>query len=171
MSGSSIASLIMKVSRLTFASSLNPNIAHGWPGTFISAEKSLITDVLTPLEIFVDVEGDKYLARIVRTFPPKSLTSRTKAFDLKPGASPNAMHPLAVDLNLENEVVDENDDPMSYFYNVRLITGDVDENNTAALEYASSSNGVNGPNGQMDVDEGEEKWQGSVMEVKADKLS
>jgi hypothetical protein len=147
------------------------------------------------VEIFVDVEGDKYLARIIRTFPPKSLLAKLSSpkspYALKPGIEPTEMHPLAVDLNMENDVVEEVDDPMAYFYNVRLITEtDPEDEGVKGVEYASSSGkeGVNGgdanPNGngngtgadsekgEVDGDaEAEAKWGGSVMEVKADQLS
>lgn len=90
---------------------------------------------LTNPEVFVDVQGDKYLARIINTFPPKTLPSTNSILEY---------HPLAANLNLDNEEVMENDDPMKYFYSARLIV-----------------EGVNG--------EGE--FEGSLMEVQADKIS
>ena len=89
------------------------------------------------------------------------------------------MHPLAVDLNLDNDVVEEVDDPMAYFYNVRLITEtdpDGDEDPAVGrVEYASSSSNKGNDregaeNGKLE-EEAEAKWGGSVMEVKADQLS
>lgn len=97
-------------------------------------------------EVFVDVQGDKYLARVVRTFPPKDLV-------LPEGAS-SPYHPYATDLDLEPEVVVERDDPMKYFYQVRLIEEGGDDE-------AQPS----------DTEEGKgEEFQGSVMEVQADKI-
>lgn len=102
--------------------------------------------MLTYTEIFVDVQGDKYLARVVKTFPPK---------DLRPPSGGSAYHPYATDLNMENDDVIEWDDPMKYFYQVRLI----EEGGEG--EHAGSDN----------EDEKGEKWEGSVMEVQADKIS
>ena len=71
-------------------------------------------------------------------------------------------HPHASDLNLPNEEVLEMDDPMKYFYNVRLIE------EGAAEGIATDYSGANGQhsNGMEDT----EKWQGSTMEVQADKI-
>ncbi|KAL1406251.1 hypothetical protein Q8F55_007945 [Vanrija albida] len=106
-------------------------------------------------KVFVDVQGDKYLARIVRTFPPKNLV-------LPPGVQAPSYHPYATDLNLDLADVDEHDDPMKYFYQVRLI----EEGGEVGAEYAST----NGASHEEDDGKGE-KWQGSVMEVQADKIS
>ena len=135
-------------------------------------------------EIFVDVEGDKYLARIVRTFPPKALTAKLAAgaYPLKPGISAeHDQHPLAVDLDMDTESVEEVDDPMAYFYNVRLITETDPEDEGVKVDYASSTGqdavigDGNGTSSKGDGDEeeaeAEAKWGGSVMEVKADQLS
>ncbi|CAK9782707.1 hypothetical protein CC85DRAFT_92470 [Cutaneotrichosporon oleaginosum] len=97
-------------------------------------------------KVFVDVQGDKYLARVVKTFPPKDLNP-------PPGGSP--CHPYAMDLNLEPDDVIELDDPMKYFYQVRLI----------------EEGGEGDRNGSPHEREGDEKWGGSVMEVQADKIS
>jgi len=97
-------------------------------------------------EVFVDVQGDKYLARVVRTFPPKNL---------QPPSDGNIFHPYATDLSMSNEDVIKADDPMKYFYQVRLI-----------------EEGGDGEGGDDSGDEvkGDEKWEGSVMEVQADKI-
>jgi hypothetical protein len=57
--------------------------------------------------------------------------------------------------------VTEKDDPMKYFYNVRLIEEGAQEG--IAAEYASA-------NGQSHDGEEDGKWGGSVMEVQADKI-
>lgn len=88
------------------------------------------------------MQGDKYLARIVRTFPPKNL---------EPPTDGAVFHPYAVDLTMTNEEVTNIDDPMKYFYQVRLI----------------QEGGEDGGSGE---DTGE-KFEGSVMEVQADKIS
>jgi bromodomain adjacent to zinc finger domain protein 1A len=93
---------------------------------------------LIEIEVFVDVQGDKYLARIVKTFPPKTLPSTTSILEY---------HPLAANLNLDNEEVLESDDPMKYFYSARLIV--------EGSEWVGSG----------------EEFEGSLMEVQADKIS
>jgi len=98
------------------------------------------------LEVFVDVQGDKYLARIVKTFPPRSLASsplKARTSDIPT----LEYHPLAANLSLDNEDVLEVDDPMKYFYSARLI-----------VEGAELERG------------GGEEFEGSVMEVQADKI-
>lgn len=109
---------------------------------------SMIAQLLTVPEVFVDVQGDKYLARVVKTFPPKKL--------MAPEGNP--YHPYATDLGLSNEEVAESDDPMKYFYNVRLI----EEGGDAERE-GSSTDSRDEHKGEM--------WQSSVMEVQADKIS
>ena len=111
--------------------------------------------------VFVDVEGDKYLARIVKTFPPRSLAASTSASPISKFPVPPPYHPYAADLALPLEEVNEKDDPMGYFYNVQLI-----EENSALATATHFTNGhANG-----DLQEEEEKWEGSTMEVQADKI-
>jgi hypothetical protein len=100
------------------------------------------------VEVFVDVQGDKYLARIVHTFPPKNLQP-------PPGGSNR--HPYAIDLSMSNEEVIKVDDPMKYFYQVRLIE-----------EGGEAADGGDGDSEEEAVKG--EKWEGSVMEVQADKI-
>lgn len=102
--------------------------------------------MLTRPEVFVDVQGDKYLARVVKTFPPK---------DLRPPPGGSAFHPYAMDLNMDPDDVIEVDDPMTYFYQVRLI----------------EEGGEGEGDGSPQENEGDEKWSSSVMEVQADKIS
>lgn len=117
----------------------------------------------TRLGVFVDVEGDKYLAKIVKTFPPKTLTSKPRQSLAPNGTSSPSPHMHASDFNLTNEEVLKKDDPMKYFYNVRLIEEGAEEGNVA--EYRSASGSGAG------VEEGEgESWGGSTMEVQADKI-
>lgn len=56
---------------------------------------------------------------------------------------------------------------MAYFYNVRLIEEGAQEGYGQEQPVVPARNGTEG-----DVrEEGDEKWEGSVMEVKADKIS
>jgi hypothetical protein len=122
-----------------------------------------LTDILS--EIFVDVEGDKYLARIVKTFPPKNLPqppSSPPPFLGDEQPLPIVLHPLGMDLEVPLEEINDKDNPMGYFYNVRLIEEGVEERQA---NYNGSVNGA-ASNGS----EPNAKWEGSVMEVKADKL-
>ncbi|WWC59314.1 uncharacterized protein I303_101865 [Kwoniella dejecticola CBS 10117] len=116
-------------------------------------------------KVFVDVDGDKYLARIVKTFPPRSLaTTSSPAHPTKP-----ILHPYATDLSLPLEEVNEKDDPSKYFYNVRLIEEGYPEG--IAAEYASANGQSNGPYDEEEEDGKGEKWMGSTMEVQCDKIS
>ncbi|WWC86969.1 uncharacterized protein L201_001850 [Kwoniella dendrophila CBS 6074] len=114
-------------------------------------------------KVFVDVDGDKYLARIVKTFPPRSLNTTTT-----PTTQP-ILHPYATDLSLSLEEVNEKDDPSKYFYNVRLIEEGYPEG--IAAEYASANGQSNGPYDEDEEDGKGEKWTGSTMEVQCNKIS
>ncbi|OCF58877.1 hypothetical protein L486_03368 [Kwoniella mangroviensis CBS 10435] len=118
-------------------------------------------------KVFVDVDGDKYLARIVKTFPPRSLaTTSSSSSPFKP-AQP-ILHPYATDLSLPLEEVNEKDDPSKYFYNVRLIEEGYPEG--IAAEYTSANGQSNGPDDEEEDGKGD-KWMGSTMEVQCDKIS
>ncbi|ORX38861.1 hypothetical protein BD324DRAFT_648971 [Kockovaella imperatae] len=110
--------------------------------------------------VFVDVEGDKYLARIVKTFPPRSLAASTSSSPVSSLKSLPRYHPYAADLNLSLEEANEKDDPMAYFYNVRLL----EEGAPTDHDQAQTKQHTNS-------DDAEEQWQGSTMEVRADKIS
>lgn len=105
-------------------------------------------------KVFVDVDGDKYLARVVRTFPPKNLV---------PPEAGGWFHPYATDLSMPNDEVTARDDPMKYFYQVRLIE---EGGEGVTTEYAST----NGTGNDEEENRKGEKWLGSVMEVQADKI-
>lgn len=108
----------------------------------------------------MDVQGDKYLARIVKTFPPRSLASsplRNRKIKSKSESESHLpvleYHTLGADLSLEPEEVIEQDDPMKYFYSVRLIVEGAGEGDKGG-----------------DGDGSGEEFEGSVMEVQADKI-
>ena len=117
------------------------------------------------IEVFVDVQGDKYLARIVKTFPPRTLSTGTTSSPSRSlGSLPHPpgplYHSLATDLNLSNEELQKKDDAMRYIYNVRLIEEGVAEG--VALDQTAAT---------VEHDGNGEKWEGSVMEIQADKIS
>ncbi|WVQ97999.1 hypothetical protein IAU59_005119 [Kwoniella sp. CBS 9459] len=118
-------------------------------------------------KVFVDVDGDKYLARIVKTFPPRSLLPTSSPYKPSPYTETTTLHPYATDLSSPIEDVNEKDDPMRYFYNVRLIEEGAAEG--IAADYASNTGLSNGHD--EEEDEKGEKWQASTMEVQADKIS
>jgi bromodomain adjacent to zinc finger domain protein 1A len=79
--------------------------------------------------VFVDIDGDKYLATIVNTIPPGTLASSSN--------DPLSPHAFASDLNMAEDELNKVDDPMEYTYNVRLV-----ERGTAQdvpLDYAGSN--------------------------------
>lgn len=124
--------------------------------TIISPNQASEADV--PEEVFVDVQGDKYLARIVKTFPPRSLASsplRNRKIKSESESHLPVLeyHTLGADLSLEPEEVVEQDDPMKYFYSARLIVEGAGEGDKGGDEDGSG-----------------EEFEGSVMEVQADKI-
>lgn len=114
---------------------------------------------VTPTEVFVLVEGEKYYARIIKVFPPKSLTNGT----------PNSVfeaHSIGVDLRVPIEDAQVRDDPLAYFYTVRLIQESADGDSHPHSPHESGS----GQPHPVHDDAAAEKWSGSEMEVKADSL-
>ena len=68
-------------------------------------------------------------------------------------------HSSATDLTLSAEAVQKKDDPMRYFYHVRLIEEGAPDGIPSDHAFMSGNH-----------EEGA-KWEGSVMEVQADKIS
>lgn len=100
----------------------------------------------------------------MKIFPPRTISSSTAASPVQSLGEPAhpplpSFHPFANDLNLSAEELQEKDDPMRYIYNVRLIEEGAPEG--VATDYA---------NGNGHSEDGE-KWEGSLMEVQADKIS
>ncbi|EIW71309.1 hypothetical protein TREMEDRAFT_27184 [Tremella mesenterica DSM 1558] len=114
-------------------------------------------------KVFVDVEGDKYLARIVKTFPPRSLPSAPPSPVRNLGSSPLPYHPFAADLTVSLEEVNQQDDPMKYFYSVRLIQ----EGTSQGISTAHSSNDANGHSNGGEDDGRGEKWASMVNSDKS----
>ncbi|QRW18814.1 imitation switch two complex protein [Rhizoctonia solani] len=133
-------------------------------------------------KIFVDIQGEKYWARILKVFPPKALVATWSAHNgnnvssstnpnmLTPSrAPPNGLSPLnpnytnpnspsGGDLSLPPQEALAKDDPAAYFYQVQLIEeGDEDDLPEANGAGASSSGGT--------------KWAGSTMEVQMGVMS
>ncbi|KAF8342653.1 ATP-utilizing chromatin assembly and remodelling N-terminal-domain-containing protein [Cantharellus anzutake] len=105
-------------------------------------------------KVFVDIQNEKYYARIIKVFPPKTLINGTSP---SKDAPPIVPHSVGVNLRVSYEESVEKDDPMGYFYAVRMI------------EETDASTGDGG--GEADDDPESEKWAGSEMEVKANAMS
>lgn len=101
----------------------------------------------------MDVDGEKYYARIINLFPPKGLTN-SSAFAAN-GANLEP-HSIGIDLRVPQEEALARDDPMDYFYTVKLIEDSEQENTEGNSQPHNDSDG--------------EKWSGSEMEVKANSL-
>lgn len=108
-------------------------------------------------EVFVDVDGEKYYARITRVLPPlKHLTNGSASTSTTNGTNgvkaPEA-HAIGVDLRVPAEEALIQDDPMAYVYGVRLI----EEPDHV------SPDGQERPNNAYQA----EKWSGNENEVNA----
>lgn len=101
----------------------------------------------------MDVDGEKYYARIIKVFPPKTLTNGSST---APNGATFEAHSIGVDLRVPVEEALVRDDPMGYFYTVRLIEESDQE----------SPDGQEHLHGNVEA----EKWSGSEMEVKANTL-
>jgi bromodomain adjacent to zinc finger domain protein 1A len=110
--------------------------------------------------VFVDVQGEKYYARIINVFPPKTHSHSASSSS---SAQSHGYHSVGTSLSLSLEDSLKRDDPMAYFYAIRII-----EEAEPGSE-AGPSNPIpklEGPAGG----EAREKWASSEMEVKADVL-
>lgn len=99
------------------------------------------------------VEGEKYYARIIKVFPPKSLTNGSSS---TPNGSTFEPHSIGVDLRVPVEDAVRRDDPTGYFYTVRLIQ-------------EPDHDAADGKEPDPDASQAA-KWSGSEMEVKSDSL-
>ncbi|GAA6007157.1 hypothetical protein JCM10207_001527 [Rhodosporidiobolus poonsookiae] len=102
-------------------------------------------------KVFVDLQGDKYFARIAKLFPPQSVRDAGAASSAPTASTSSApadpadeyatvAHKIGCDLNVDAGRAKREDDPNEYLYTVQLM----DE---------------------------EHKFEGSFMEVKAKQLS
>jgi bromodomain adjacent to zinc finger domain protein 1A len=112
------------------------------------------------------VQGDKYLARIIKTFPPRTLTPPQTSVAAHPEAS--SCHYYASDLTIPAEEVILKDDPMDYFYSVRLIEAGA-ETGADQASVSVTETEINAAK-DGDINDAGEKWQGSMMELQADKI-
>ena len=77
--------------------------------------------------IFVDLQGDRYPARISQVFPPKSQfqsyhptsVGSSLQFDV-----PGQLHAIGSNLKIPFGQIFEQDDPLKYFYKVQILDED-----------------------------------------------
>ena len=117
-----------------------------------SALLCVLTDNLFP-EVFADVDGEKYYARIIKLFQPKG---QINGSDPTVNGASVEHHSVGVDLRVHQEEALARHDPTSYLYTVRLI------------EESEQGNAEGDLPRQNDSDT--EKWSGSEIEVKANAL-
>ncbi|TDL28675.1 hypothetical protein BD410DRAFT_893635 [Rickenella mellea] len=93
-------------------------------------------------KVFIDVQGDKFWARVAQVFPPKTLVATTNSpnksnhSDLKrkressvtssqsvttEADHPMPIHSIGADLKLPTKEATERDDPAKYFYKVQIL--------------------------------------------------
>jgi bromodomain adjacent to zinc finger domain protein 1A len=83
--------------------------------------------IICTSEVFVDVQGVKYYARIARIFPPRrsfpsySIASSSAASASASSSHPPAPHALVSDLMMSQADADRIDDPRAYFYSIQLV--------------------------------------------------
>lgn len=92
--------------------------------------------MLIPTEVFVDVEGEKYYARITKVTMPQHLTNGSSSSS---DGKYSAPHTIGVDLSLPIDEAVAQDDPMAYVYGVRMIE-DADHSPPEGTELSMNSN-------------------------------
>ncbi|KAA1468659.1 hypothetical protein DENSPDRAFT_857445 [Dentipellis sp. KUC8613] len=119
-------------------------------------------------KVYVDIQGDKFLARIVEVFPPRtnatSSPMKTEAADQSPVASssnhvksgPLPLHVIGGNLKIPVKEANAADDPNKYYYRLQILEEDRPEGRD---KLAAS------------VKEARAKWSGSLMEVQCPAMS
>ncbi|EJD04148.1 uncharacterized protein FOMMEDRAFT_140191 [Fomitiporia mediterranea MF3/22] len=147
-------------------------------------------------KIFVDVEGNRYAARLVEVFPPRSMStlkrkrSASDADDSDVASSssgssgtestpePRPIHSIGGDLSITLEESVTRDDPASYTYRVRLLEEEAPPENdqpASAPVVARRESGRVKEKGRLALnghtDESNAKFAGSLMDVHCDVMS
>lgn len=135
-------------------------------------------------EVLVDVQGDKYTAKVVEIYPPKSLIDKWRGSPLDSDdslMSPNPedvlkiAHETGCDLSIRHQDVLETDDPAAYFYKVQIIEEDkvasdaATKNGVISKVERRESGRVREMNGRDN--DAKSKWGGSLMEVQCNAMS
>ncbi|TFY79366.1 hypothetical protein EWM64_g4644 [Hericium alpestre] len=116
-------------------------------------------------KIYVDIQGDKFLARIVEVFPPRSTPTKVEPPEEQPVASsssavikstPLPVHAIGGDLKVPAKEVNAADDPRKYYYRVQIL----EEERPEGRDKLAAS-----------VKEARAKYSGSFMEVQCPVMS
>ncbi|KIJ68264.1 hypothetical protein HYDPIDRAFT_146150 [Hydnomerulius pinastri MD-312] len=120
-------------------------------------------------KVFVDVQGDKFYARVVQVYPPKSgpggaepsLPNEASTSTSPPQTSPPVtednlqIHKMGGDLKIPAKDALVKDDPLKYFYKVQIL----EEQHDKSHEKGKSSL------------KDKAKWSGSLMDVQCTAMS
>ncbi|KAI0274694.1 ATP-utilizing chromatin assembly and remodelling N-terminal-domain-containing protein [Gloeopeniophorella convolvens] len=118
-------------------------------------------------KIYVDIQGDKFVARVVEVYPPRSNTKvNGEVTDNTPVASTSSTppstdqqrppHQIQGDLKIAAKEVNAADDPAKYIYKAQILEEEKPEGrdkHTASTKEARA------------------KWTGSIMEVRCNVMS
>ncbi|KAI8995548.1 chromatin remodeling complex protein [Trametes punicea] len=116
-------------------------------------------------KVYVEIQGEKYLARIIQVFPPKSATNLRRSPGPVASSSstplsdePMAIHKVAEDLKIPVKESIAMDDPAKYIYKVQIL----EEERQPGFGKADKSKGKEASRGQ---------WSGHLMDVDCSKMS
>ncbi|KAI9062985.1 chromatin remodeling complex protein [Trametes sanguinea] len=114
-------------------------------------------------KVYVEIQGDKYLARILQVFPPKSETTIKRSPVASSSSTPlsdepTAIHKVAEDLKIPVKDSVAMDDPAKYIYKVQVL----DEDRQAVSVKADKSKGKETNRGQ---------WSGHLLDVDCSKMN
>lgn len=114
--------------------------------------------------VFIDIQGDKYYARVVQVFPPRPQASSSRANgQASSSSSPLSeeegvpIHKIAEDLKVSVKDANTRDDPARYYYKVQIL----DEDKGNAIKTNEKSKGK----------ETKSKYSGSLMDVRCTDMS
>ncbi|KAF8581380.1 chromatin remodeling complex protein [Ramaria rubella] len=114
--------------------------------------------------VYIDVQGDRYWARVIQVYPPRALRARASSTTSDNTTSPppdavDEVEPHRISGDLKQPIAQLNaiDDPKSYYYKVQLI----EEGTTGDSEYPDAKG-----KGKASV-----KYGTSLMEVQSDVMS
>ncbi|KZT40060.1 hypothetical protein SISSUDRAFT_1060571 [Sistotremastrum suecicum HHB10207 ss-3] len=105
-------------------------------------------------KVFVDIQGDKFWARVAHVYPPKSPSTSS--------SSPHPVHRIGGDLSLTLEQSIQRDDPKDYFYKIQIVEDGANWHPNGTHTNGTTTNGhhADDPSQSASV-----KWGGSLMDV------
>ncbi|KAI0321703.1 chromatin remodeling complex protein [Amylostereum chailletii] len=118
-------------------------------------------------KIYVDIQGNKFLARVVEVYPPKvpspapvggseTPIASTSSLPSPSKSAPSPIHGIGGDLKVPAKEVNAMDDPTGYLYKVQILEEEKPEGRD---KLAASTR------------EARAKWNGSLMEVQCPVMS